>query len=555
MRLVFAKTIFLKVKYIIIILLFVSVYIFYVTFKNNFVHNLLSTRTKQLSSVILPNIVVHLDFKGAPPKLQYLESLLPLLKSHGVNGLLLEYEDMFPYEGLLANLSAKNCYNKYELKQFIANAHRFGFEIIPLIQTFGHLEYALKLPEFMHLREVQMYPDSICPNKAASLSFIRHVLQQVVEFHKSIVPIKYIHIGCDEVYHINECQQCKKRHLSTTDLFLHHVITITKIVNDLSEKTTVLIWDDMLRHISLKEWYSIDFHQFRNIEIVYWDYESKVKVSHVNLMKYHKKFPNIWIASAFKGADGRTAIIPSEQNRLANHLSWFNFIWNYKFGGETGDTYNFKGIILTGWSRYSHMDPVCELLPTSIPSLIINLLFIKKVKEGVVYDDANHKEDVFFANYLSTDVKNSLLCNRLPSSGNDVTWSSCLFNGVELYNVLKQYIFIRTIITKGLNNDKFSSASIEYYSKLNFINMNTITDNIAWCNNSLYQLLDVEYKVSNVMKRYYKRVFILEYTGYLTFNLKNKLHNLIATLTNYKKRHIWDRGPVMFNISVLPLFS
>lgn len=54
-----------------------------------------------------------------------------------------------------------------------------GFEVIPLIQTFGHLEYALKLKEFEHLREEMAYPDSICPSKMESRAFIKHMVEQV----------------------------------------------------------------------------------------------------------------------------------------------------------------------------------------------------------------------------------------------------------------------------------------------------------------------------------------------------------------------------------------
>lgn len=36
--------------------------------------------------------LVHLDLKGAPPKMSYLKRLLPIFKSLGATGLLLEYE-------------------------------------------------------------------------------------------------------------------------------------------------------------------------------------------------------------------------------------------------------------------------------------------------------------------------------------------------------------------------------------------------------------------------------------------------------------------------------
>ena len=58
-------------------------------------------------------------------------------------------------------------------------AARVGFDIIPLVQTFGHMEYALKLAEFQHLREMPMYPDSLCPSKSGSQMLLKEMLEQV----------------------------------------------------------------------------------------------------------------------------------------------------------------------------------------------------------------------------------------------------------------------------------------------------------------------------------------------------------------------------------------
>lgn len=78
---------------------------------------LFNSRKIQISNtpVDLPNVVVHLDLKGMPPKLSYLKSLLPKLHELGVTGFLVEYEDMFPYEGRLVNLRAKYAYKKTEV--------------------------------------------------------------------------------------------------------------------------------------------------------------------------------------------------------------------------------------------------------------------------------------------------------------------------------------------------------------------------------------------------------------------------------------------------------
>lgn len=62
-------------------------------------------------------LTVHLDFKGAPPNLQYLKTLLPKMARAGCDSLLIEYEDMFPYKGKLANLSATNHYSSGQVRE------------------------------------------------------------------------------------------------------------------------------------------------------------------------------------------------------------------------------------------------------------------------------------------------------------------------------------------------------------------------------------------------------------------------------------------------------
>lgn len=54
--------------------------------------------------------LVHLDLKGAPPRAAYLAEVLPLLRAMGATGLLLEYEDAFPYAAPLEALRAPHAY-------------------------------------------------------------------------------------------------------------------------------------------------------------------------------------------------------------------------------------------------------------------------------------------------------------------------------------------------------------------------------------------------------------------------------------------------------------
>ena len=152
--------------------------------------------------------VVHLDFKGAPPLMPYLKSILPLLKEAGATALLVEYEDMFPYRGRLKNISARNAYTVDEIKTLQRWASKYGLMVIPLVQTFGHLEHALKLAEFHDLREVSAYPQSLCPSRNGSWQLITEMIDQMVELHPEA---KWLHIGCDEVFQLGMCPICTEK--------------------------------------------------------------------------------------------------------------------------------------------------------------------------------------------------------------------------------------------------------------------------------------------------------------------------------------------------------
>lgn len=101
--------------------------------------------------------VVHLDLKGAPPSISYFEKLFPLFRALGVTSVLIEYEDVFPYRD--KSMRAINAYSKDDIKIILKTAKKNYLNIIPLVQTFGHLEFLLKMKNFSHLREDYNYPE------------------------------------------------------------------------------------------------------------------------------------------------------------------------------------------------------------------------------------------------------------------------------------------------------------------------------------------------------------------------------------------------------------
>ena len=107
--------------------------------------------------------IIHIDLKGAPPKPEYFKEFIPLIKKYGATGILIEYEDMFPYTGRLEVVKHGNAYSKDDVKMILQLAKDNNLSVMPLVQTYGHLEWLLKHKNFAHLREHPEFPQVISP--------------------------------------------------------------------------------------------------------------------------------------------------------------------------------------------------------------------------------------------------------------------------------------------------------------------------------------------------------------------------------------------------------
>ena len=72
------------------------------------------------------------------------------------------------------------------------------------------------------------------------------MVDQVMALHPRA---KYLHIGCDEVFHLGVCPLCRTQ--DRDGLFLNHVSKVAQYVVD-SHHVIPIIWDDMLRQLSLE---------------------------------------------------------------------------------------------------------------------------------------------------------------------------------------------------------------------------------------------------------------------------------------------------------------
>ncbi|KAL0984063.1 hypothetical protein UPYG_G00136590 [Umbra pygmaea] len=311
--------------------------------------------------------LVHLDLKGAPPRIDYLHKLIGIFARLGAQGLLVEYEDMFPYEGELKVLQATqhSPYSRDEVLSIQAVAKAHELEVIPLVQTFGHLEFVLKHRSLWGLREVSHCLGTLNPHREEGVRLVQEMLRQVVELHPGSTSL---HIGADEVYLLGEGEESRSW-LSTPgrtvqQLFLSHVTRVAKGVRETWPNLSVIMWDDMLRGMdedTLKGSGLVGL-----VQPMLWDYNPTLHVENtVSLLERYSGagLTELWAASSFKGSTSVHTCVTSTKRHVDNHIQWL------QVAASLPKSINMLGIALTGWQRYDHLSVLCELLPLALPSL------------------------------------------------------------------------------------------------------------------------------------------------------------------------------------------
>uniref|UniRef100_A0AC34F333 Beta-N-acetylhexosaminidase n=2 Tax=Panagrolaimus sp. ES5 TaxID=591445 RepID=A0AC34F333_9BILA len=387
------------------------------------------------SSPIFSIRTVHLDLKGAPPKIEYFRQLMPFFKSLGFDSILMEYEDMFPYSGRFEILRTKYAYSRETIVEILKLAEDNELEIIPLIQTFGHMEFVLKHSIFEHLREVPSKPDTICPSDSNSTELIHEMLQQVRELHPNS---KSIHIGCDEAWHIAQDDRCLHAlnttfHNLTDQLKLAHISSIAKYAKEHLNFEHVLAWNDLFDKIpvDLLNEYKLGSY----IIPIIWGYAENVTTAGYfppgMIERYSQVFNEMIFGSVFKGANGAMQIFVTIERYLSNLKSYLMlYILNERIlNGKV------MGTVLTGWQRFWHGIQLCEILPEGIPALVLESMYMK---DPTLDDYELENKTLEFFNCERHQLFPISYNGKLYTPRKEAIYSFCEFPGSDVYALIEK---------------------------------------------------------------------------------------------------------------------
>ena len=154
--------------------------------------------------VCLHQLHDHLPFFG--PDMKALNSMvLKNCAEAGLNCLLVEYEAMYPYRGEHSRISCKDTFSRQEIEEFKAQSKTLGIQIIPLVQTLGHVYHILRHEEYAPLKEVPEHIQQCCPSNPATFELAKALVDDVIDTHPDS---EYIHLGGDECRLLGECPKC-----------------------------------------------------------------------------------------------------------------------------------------------------------------------------------------------------------------------------------------------------------------------------------------------------------------------------------------------------------
>jgi hypothetical protein len=183
----------------------------------------------------------HIDLRIQVMKMPALKALVKQLSDNGINTLVMEWEGSYPFleAPVIPNRYA---YTRAEIAGFIAYCKSLHVDVIPLQQSFGHVEYILRNYQYAALREDSRDLSQVCPSQVElNRTLFTKLFKDLAATHAS----PFIHIGCDETHLLGHCALCRQRadSMGVSKLYFDHVKMLCDIVVSLGKRP--VLWADI----------------------------------------------------------------------------------------------------------------------------------------------------------------------------------------------------------------------------------------------------------------------------------------------------------------------
>lgn len=305
--------------------------------------------------------------RNAVFKVDSIKMIIRKMGVMGLNTIMLYTEDTYEIENEHYFGYMRGRYTYEELKECDDYADVFGIEIIPCIQTLGHMEQFLKWNSAAYLRDTQ---NVLLADSDSTYEFIEKMITAASAPFRS----KRIHIGMDEAHDLGLGAYLDRNgYVRRFDIMSRHLKRVLDIASKHGLKP--MIWSDMYFRLGSKTgWYydlEADIPQDvienipEGIQFVYWDYYHKEEEFYRKFIEMHRKLKSgpifaggIWTWLGISTNYGKTfkttnAALEACKNQGVKEV--FATIW-----GDNGSENNFFSA-LPGLQLYAEHGYSCEL--------------------------------------------------------------------------------------------------------------------------------------------------------------------------------------------------
>lgn len=265
---------------------------------------------------------------------------LTMLAAMGLNTFMLYTENTFelpgePYWGYM-----RPRYTLKELKEIDDFAYSLGIEVIPCVQTLGHLSEAIKWLPYSDYSDTS---STLLVGDERTYELCEKIIKTMSECFRS----KRIHVGLDEAWGLGRGNYYVKHGpRPTLDIMLEHIGRIYDIAKKYG--CSPMMWGDMfVRVFSEKEhnYLENNFFEFpedlkekipAGMQIVYWDYYNRKEHYDKWIKEYKKLCENL----VFSGCSRNVRTFGSHHTRT--YLTSYDAVMSCK-------EQNVKNVIVTVW--------------------------------------------------------------------------------------------------------------------------------------------------------------------------------------------------------------
>lgn len=228
--------------------------------------------------------------RNAVLRVETLKKLVRHLALMGINRIFLYMEDVYEIPGEPIFGYFRGAYSEAELREFDDYAAAFSIEVIPFIQTLGHLAQVLKWPKYQPLQDT------------ASVIQVGHeetyvLIEKMIEAASRPFRSRRIHLGMDEAHGIGTGRYLSRHgYVPPFEILDRHLQRLSRICEQIG--VSPMIWSDMFFRLGSKtgDYYDPDSRMPTNmaerlpdnVELVYWDYYHTDEAFYCEWIKRHR---------------------------------------------------------------------------------------------------------------------------------------------------------------------------------------------------------------------------------------------------------------------------